>query len=81
MRWPETYDRLEQVTLGELETTQREIAETSQGLREPPQGVSQAEELARLDRYREYLLDDLQHIRERREAALRCLKLADDPSR
>jgi hypothetical protein len=73
MRWPKTYDRLEQVTLGELETTQREIAETHQGLREAPQGISRAEELTRLNRYREYLLDDLAHIRERRAEALQII--------
>ena len=68
-----TYDRLEQFTLRELEQTQRELAETNQGLREPPEGVSQAEELTRLNRYLEYLVDDLRHIRERREQALKIL--------
>ena len=48
-------------------------ADTNQGLRQPPVDVSLAEEIARLKRYEEYLLDDLRHIRERREVALKIL--------
>ena len=78
MRMLRTLDCLERVTLRELETTQREIAELSRGERKPPQGTSLEEEHARLRAYLEYLERDLAHIRERREEALSIMKDGKD---
>ena len=78
MRMLRILDRLERVTLRELETTQREIADIDKGQYQLPDGTSLAEELARLSRYDEYLRDDLDHIRERREQALSIMKGGGD---
>jgi hypothetical protein len=81
MRSLRTLDRLEQHTLRDLELVQRDIAETSRGLREVPNGVTVAEELTRLNRYEQYLRDDLAHIRERRADALKIIeKYAPQPN-
>lgn len=78
MRMLKILDRLKQVTQRELEQCERDIADIDKGHYQLPEGTTLTEELARLNRYREYLLDDLRHIRERREQALSIMKGGGD---